>query len=46
MSNPFQIAVEASAAKKLTAKEYLMKTKGMSEDEANAELDKLTPQEE
>jgi AmiR/NasT family two-component response regulator len=46
VNNPFQMAVDASAAKQLTAKEYLMKIKGMSEDEANAELDKLTPQEE
>lgn len=42
MSNPFQIAVDASAAKQLTAKEYLMKVQGMSEDEANAELAQLT----
>ena len=38
MPNPFELAAAACASKKLTAKEYLMKVQGMSEDEANAYL--------
>lgn len=41
-TNPFQLAVNASLAKQLTAKEYLMKVEGMSEDEANAHLAQIS----
>ena len=39
--NPFSLAVKAGAAKKLTAKQYLMQVEGKTEEEAEAILAEL-----
>lgn len=43
--NPFQLAVVAGQDKKYSAKDYLIKCCGMSEDEAEAKLAQINQSE-